>query len=213
MDDHRCRRIGQVDAVDAEVVPDGPVRPEHLVSGEPVAAVDPLGERGRHHDGCIVADLGMSGGEHVAGGGPFEDPAARGVAESFELDGDADPVVVHRHAERGRRRVARERALHVGEGAEVEAPTSELLGDGGGEVADLAQHGEILVEVGVALVGVGGRGPGTRRASLRPEGSDGRADRLGVASVAGRGPVAYSDGCLAIWRQSMVVMVAPSDSV
>ena len=43
--------------------------------------------------------------------------------------------------------------------AQVEAPPAELGGHGGGEVADRAQLGEVLVEVGVGPVELAGAGP------------------------------------------------------
>ena len=50
-------------------------------------------------------------------------------------------------------------ALHLGERRQVETPAAELLGNGGGQVADLAQDREIVVEVGVGLVRALGAGP------------------------------------------------------
>ena len=99
----------------------------------------------------------MAGGEDLAGDGRLEDPAQRRVAGPLELGGDADPVGVHRHRQRGRRGVAGQAALAGGQLGQVEAPAAELGGHGGGEVAEGAQLGQVLVEVGVGPVELAGR--------------------------------------------------------
>ena len=103
----------------------------------------------------------MTGGDHVAVDCGIEDPAQRAVAPLLELGGDADPVRVHRRRQRGGRRIAGEPALagdHVGEAV---TPAAELCRHGGSEVSDLAQFGEVLVEVGVGPVEFSGAGPET----------------------------------------------------
>ena len=65
------------------------------------------------------------------------DPAQRRIAGALEVGGDADPVGVHRHRQRGGRCVAGEAPLAGGQLGQVEAPAAELDGHGGGEVAEL----------------------------------------------------------------------------
>ena len=100
----------------------------------------------------------MSGGEHLAVQRRIEHPAQRVVAGPVELGGDADPVRVHAHRQRRCRGVASQAALarrHLGK---VEAPAAEMLRHGRGQVADLAEFGQVIVEVGVGLVELAGSG-------------------------------------------------------
>ena len=83
------------------------------------------------------------------------------IAGLVELGGGADPVGVHRHRQRGRRGVAGQAALAGGQLGQVEAPAAEVLGHGGGQVADLAQFGEVLVEVAVGAIELAGSGCGS----------------------------------------------------
>ena len=145
-----------VDGVGAQPGPHRPVGAELLAARQAVAAVDALGDARREQDGDVVAGLGVAGGDDLAVDGGFEEPALRGVAGPFELGGRADPVGVHRHRQRGGRGVAREAPLagrHLGE---VEAPAAEVDRHRRGEVAGGAQLGEVVVEVGVGAIQLGG---------------------------------------------------------
>ena len=91
-------------------------------------------------------------------------------------------------------RVAGQAALAGGELGEVEAPPAELGGHGGGEVADRAQLGEVLVEVGVGLV--------ERR---RPGSGSAPASRSGSSVPTSVGSVS--------WSWSSVVMARDHASI
>ncbi len=151
--DHRCLGIGQIDAVHTEHRPHRAVRPEHLPTTESITALDSRRERRRHDDRSVVAGLGVTSRDDPTGQCLVEHPAARRVTESFELGGDADPVRVHRHRQGGRRGERREPTLEHGELGEVQSPAAELGRHRGGQVADLTEHREILVDVGVVGVG------------------------------------------------------------
>ena len=97
-----------------------------------------------YHD--VVAGLGVTGGEHLAGQGGLEDPAQRGVARLLQLDGDPDPVRVHGHGQRGGGGVAGEPPLARRQLGQVEAPAPQVGGHGGGQVAHLTQLGEVLAD-------------------------------------------------------------------
>jgi hypothetical protein len=91
--------------------------------------------------------------------GGVEDPAQGRVAGALALDGDADPVRVHREGQRGGRGVAGQAPLAGAQLRQVEAPPAARGGHGGGQVAEAAQLGEVLGEVGVGPVEVAGAGP------------------------------------------------------
>ena len=134
------------------------VRAELLAAGQAVAALDPFGPARRQQDRDVVAGLGVAGGEHLAVERGVEHPAQRVVAGPVELGGDADPVRVHGHRQRRRRGVASETALAGGHLGEVEAPSAEVRRHGRGQVADVAELGEVVVEVGVGPVELAGAG-------------------------------------------------------
>jgi hypothetical protein len=97
-----------------------------------------------------------------------------------------DPVRVHAHGQRGRRGVAGETTLagrHLGE---AEAPAAVVGGNGGGEVAERPELGQVLLEVGVCPVEVAGAGPEAFQHLGRQFGAD-------VGSGDGGGDVHVSD--------------------
>jgi hypothetical protein len=80
------------------------------------------------------------------------------VPGSLEVGGDADPVVVHRHRERGGRRVVGDAALDAGQLRDIESPTAVVLGHRGCQVSDRAELVEVFGEVGVRRIRGGGAG-------------------------------------------------------
>ena len=157
---HDLRAAGSVGVhgMGSEPGPRRAVGAELLAAGQAVAALDPFRPARRQQDRDVVAGLGVSGGEHLAVEGGVEHPAQRAVAGPVELGGDADPVRVHAHRQCRRRRVASEAALAGGHLGEVEAPSAEVCRHGGGQVADLAELGQVVVEVGVGAVELAGAG-------------------------------------------------------
>ena len=79
-----------------------------------------------------------------------ESPAA------VELGGGADPVGVHGHRQCGGRGVAGQATLAGGHLGQVQSPAAEVHRHGRGEVSDAAQLGEVVVEVGVGAIQLGG---------------------------------------------------------
>jgi hypothetical protein len=152
------RGVG-VDGVGAQPGPRRAVGAELLATGQAVSALDPLGAARRQQHGDVVAGLGMTGGHDLAVDGRLQDPPLRRIAGALELGGGADPVAVHRHRQRGCRCVLGQAPLAGGRLGQVEAPTPEVHGHGGGQVADIAQLGEVVMEVRVGLIEFAGSGP------------------------------------------------------
>ena len=138
-----------------EPPPLGAVRTELLATGEPVPTIDPLCHAGRQEDGDVVAGLGMTRGDDLAGHGGLVDPAEGGVAGLLELEGDPHPVGVHGQGQGGGGGVAGESALAGRRLGQVEAPPAQLGGHDGGRVADGPQVSQVLVEVRVGPVQLG----------------------------------------------------------
>ena len=84
---HDLRTAGSVGihGMGSEPRPRRSVGAELLAAGQAVAALDPFSPARRQEDRDVVARLGVSGGEHLAGEGGVEDPAQRAVAGPVEL--------------------------------------------------------------------------------------------------------------------------------
>jgi hypothetical protein len=74
------------------------------VAGELPAAGDALGLGGRQQQRDVVAGLAVPGREHVTGSGLLQDERHAAIADARHVRGDAGPVEVHVHRDRGRRR-------------------------------------------------------------------------------------------------------------
>ncbi len=156
MDDDGVGRVGRIHRVDSEPGPHRAQGAEVLVAVELVAALDPLGARGRQRDRDVVAGLGVTGREDVAGGHVVQHPVAGRVAPAVQLGGHPHPVEVHAGGECGRGCVPGEAPLQLSELAEADVPTTEVGGDRGGQVAERGELLEVLVEERVGTVVAGG---------------------------------------------------------
>ena len=116
--------------VQAVARPDRRQAAEHLVAGEAVAAVHPLGLAGRQQHRQVVAALGVPGGEDLARHRLLQQPVERAVAAAPEIGGRPDPVEVHVDAERGRRRVIGEAALLAADLGQVRPRPPSSCGTG-----------------------------------------------------------------------------------
>jgi hypothetical protein len=138
--------------MDAEERPDRCQAAEKLLAEEAVATVDAFGACRRQQDGEIIARLGMTGREDLAGGCAAEQPLERPIAGAPEVGGDACPVQVHVDGNRGCRRVVRQAPLFAAYLGQAEAPTAELVWNRHAQITRRAQLLEVLIEEPVVAI-------------------------------------------------------------
>ena len=152
VDDLRLRRVARVHGVHTEVVPDRRQAAEDLVAGDLPTTGDPLGLARRQEDGDVVAALTVAGGEDLARRRLTQHPLAARVAEAVQVGGDAGPVDVHVHRDRGGGRDGGQPALQLHHVVDAEPQPTELARDRHGEVPGRAQLLEGLLEEAVLAV-------------------------------------------------------------